>query len=525
MNSTLRWLIDQRASARIAFALRTVCMGLSGLLSLVWTPLLLRALGAEKYGTWTAFSAVVGLAAAGEFGLGGAVSLRTNQLIAAGDLDGLRRLHAVARGVFVVLAGVLTAVALALSPWLPGWLGFQQSAGAGPLAWLFAAGAVAAGLAVLASYVNSSIYAAGSVMWPVVPAFVFSQAALALGVLLGWLGKPLWILQSAGVVLAVVSLGAMFFLYRHSHPVFREALPWRWDGALLRELAGTSFWAYLLGLTTIIFTSTDRLVVNAFFGAGAVPAYQLNYKLCELALALIITASAVSLPKVVNLLLGSEPAARQHGTSQVARLAQVQGLLGFAACVAYIAGNDLFIRLLFGAEYQAPLVIQAAFVTSLLLASNSDIFIQLCGRLAAAGLRFGAVALLVSALVNLALSLLAAAWLRWLPGVAWATFAAQVGAFFAVAEYVRQRDALGARGPIVWRSFFAPLLLLALALAAKAVLPAAWGLAGVAALGAIGLALLAVYARLIGLGWREVKEEGTIVLRLLGIGRQGEGGV
>ena len=513
MSGFRHWLIEQRASARIAFALRTGCMAMNGVLSLVWTPLLLLALGAESYGTFTAFGALLGLATAGELGLGGATAIKTNQLIAAGDLDGLRRLHATARGVFLVLAVIAAVVALGLSPWLPGWLGFQQGAATGPLTWLFAARAVSVGLSIFTSYVNNSIYAAGTVMWPVLPAFIFGQAMLVASVLLGWLRQPLWMLQSASTALAAASLVVMWFIYRHSHAVFREALPWRFDRTLLRGLAGTSFWSYLFGLTSLIYVSTDRLVVNAFFGAGAVPMYQLNYKLCELALALILTASAVSLPKVVNLLLSRDPAGQQHGAAQAARVAQVQGLLGFAACLGYVAGNDLFIRLLFGPAYHAPLALQAAFVTSLLLASNADIFIQLCGRLETGGLRLAAVVLLLSALVNLALSVVSAWWLRWMPGVGWATFVAQVGAFLAIGEYVRRRDRLGTRGRILWRSFFAPLSLLAVALGAKACFPSTT-MRDLLALAATSAALIVAYLGLLGPGWKELRDEMTIVQRL-----------
>lgn len=513
MRRLLAWVVAERTSARIAFSLRTVCMALNAMLSLVWTPLLLHALGAEKYGTFMAFAAFLGLATAGEFGLGGAVAIRTNQLTAAGDLDGLRRLHALARRLFLTLAVLMMVAVLVLSPWLPGWLGFQELAGAGPLAWLFAAGAVSAALSVFISYVNNSIYAAGSVVWPVVPAFAFGQMMLAATVLLGWMVQPLWVLQAAVALLGVGQLAAMWAIYRHSHPVFREALPWRFDRVLLRDLAGTSFWSYLFGLSSLIYVSTDRLVVNAFFGAGTVPLYQLNYKLCELALALVITAGAVSMPKLVNLLLSANAGSREHGAAQTTRLAQFQALLGFAAGLGYLWGNDLFIRALFGAEYFAPPVLQAGFVVTLLLAANADVFIQLCGRLETKGLRLAAVVVMAAALLNLALSILAAAWLRWMPGVAWATFVAQLGSFFVIAEYVRRRDRLGPRGLILWRSLVAPLLFLGVAFAAKTALPPdSW--TGGAALALVFALLLAAYGRVVGPRWGELMEEFASVRRL-----------
>lgn len=517
MSALGRWFVEQRSSARVAFTLRTGSMAANALLSLVWTPLLLRALGAENYGTYTAFGAFLGLATAGEFGLGGATSIQTNRLIASGDTAGLRQLHANVRGIFLALAAVAAAVVLAASPWLPGWLNFHPSPGAGSLALLFAVGAFNVGLSIFNSYLGHSIYAAGTVMWPIVPAFLFGQAMLLAPLLLARLRQPLWVLQGSVAALGAGLLAITWTIYRHSHPVFREALPWRFDRALLREIMGMSFWSYLFGLTNLIYVSTDRLVVNAFFGAAAVPLYQLNYKLCELALALVITAGSVAMPKIVNLLLASDAGSRDQGAAQTTRLAQFQALLGFTAALGYLCGNDLFIRSFFGPDYFAPPVLQAAFVATLLLAANADIFIQLCGRLESKGLRFAAAVVLLASLLNLALSVLAA-WLRWMPGVAWATFVAQLGSFVLLAEYVRRRDRLGSCALILWRSLVAPMIFLAAAFATKVWLaPITWS--GMAAFAGVAAAILAAYCGIVGPGWREIVHEIRVVRRLFGAAR------
>lgn len=517
MKSLLDWFVRNRTSARVAFVLRTACMAGNAVLSLVWTPLLLRALGADNYGTYMAFAAFLAVTAASEFGFGAATALATNRLIATSDLPGLRRLHANSRTIFLGLALVGASLMLVLSPWLPGWLHFRPDQVRGSLTVLFALGACNVGVAILTSYLNNSSYAVGTVVWPIVPAFVIAQAGLAAQVWLGSMALPLWAVHLSSLTLSVAGLGLAIFFYRHSHAVFAESLPLRLDLAEARDLLVNGLWSYPFGITLLINVATDRLMVNAFFGAGQVPAYQLNYKLCELALTLTITASAVSMPKIVARLLSPEAAAKTQGVRDVRHLARFQAFLGFVAMLGYFFVNDAFIRWLFGDEFRTSLGLQAAFAATLLLTVNSDVFVQLCGRLESRGLRVAGFAVLSGALINLGLSWLAAAQYRWLAGIGWATAVAQVLVFGVVGEYVRRRDALGPAAGLVWRGLIAPLAGLGIAAALKAAVQPAT-LASHAVLAVAYLLLLAAYIAIIGPGWRELRAEAQLIARQVGIG-------
>ncbi len=231
------WIVANRASPRAAFTLRVACMGASVVLSLVWTRALLHALGAHDFGLYASFLAYVALTGASELGMGGAVCARTTQLIAAGETERLAQFHSVARTVFLIVGLSATALCLALSPWVPGWLHFGASEGRGSVSALFATGALSVSLGIFLSYLNNASYGAGTVTWGVLPVFLMAQVVGLTQVILALAGAPLWLIQLAAFVCLVGNFWIMLVILRHSHPVFAQPLPLRFDPRAARDSA------------------------------------------------------------------------------------------------------------------------------------------------------------------------------------------------------------------------------------------------------------------------------------------------
>lgn len=517
MNRIAQWFRENRQSPRAAFALRAVCMGLNALLGICWTRWLLRSFGQTNYGIYMSFLGFLGLACVGEFGMGGAVAVRTTQLLASGELEELQRFHGMARRLFLQLSLLITGGALALSPWLPRWLGFTSSPSAGSMSALFLVGAASIGIAIYVSYLNNATYAVGSVMWPILPAFLLGQGTVAVQWAMASLRQPLWMVQLAVVVLSLAGLIASLLIYRHSHAIFAAPSP-----ALpitrprLGELAVTTFWSYLFGLASLVYTFTDRLIVNAFLGPESVPVLLLNAKLCELATNLIITASAVAMPALVMRLLQPGETERAGAQSAAWRLGRIQGLLGVAAALGYLWINDWFVLHMYGRPILAPAALEEALAASLLLGANLDVYVQLSGRLNQAGLRLTAIMVAGSALLNLAFSLLAAGWLHWLPGVAWATCLAQAGLLIVLGSYLQRRQSLFEKQRVVLVGFLWPLLFLGLGAAVRRWLISG-SLISMLEIGAAYLGLVLLYVSVVGPGWRDLREEAALVLRRFGL--------
>ena len=127
--SLKRWMREQRTSTRLAYAMQLSSRVGASLGNLVWIRLLVGAMGLPLNGVMIAFQKIIVLGGLGDLGMGGAVAIRTGQYLGRGDQEGLKEFLASARTVFFLLALVVGAGFLALSPWLPHWLGFKSVPG------------------------------------------------------------------------------------------------------------------------------------------------------------------------------------------------------------------------------------------------------------------------------------------------------------------------------------------------------------------------------------------------------------
>jgi O-antigen/teichoic acid export membrane protein len=439
-----RWLLGQRASTRFAYALQLcsrICASLTGL---IWTRLLVGAMGLPLNGVLLAFQNVASLGGLGDLGMGGAVGIRTGQYLGRGDEAGLKGFLASARTVFLVLALVMGGGFLMLSPWLPHWLRFPSVEGTGSLTLLFAVGAVLISGVLLSSYLTNVNYACGNVTWPVVPAFVLLQAGLLCQWLLARQHEPLWVQFLPSIGTAAAGLWLYRFYISKSHPALAGLLPLKFDGPIAVALFESSFWVYLCSLGNAIYQRTDGLVINAGFPAGTLPVYVYNYKFCDLVVFLALTASFVSLPKITQWMASTNPQDQERVRLEMRRLNQFQTLLGCGLGLAYLAGNNLFMKVWWhNSPHPVPpaaLALQTAFALNMAITASGDAGIQLSMRSGKNGMRFAGLLIGVTGLLNVALSLVARE-RGSLLGIAMATVLAQsllsVGAGFYTCRHLQ----------------------------------------------------------------------------------------
>ncbi|MFM2082369.1 MAG: hypothetical protein RL380_1060, partial [Verrucomicrobiota bacterium] len=435
MSRIKNWLHRNRTSVRVAFVLQ-MCSMLAGVgLSLGWSRWLLRAMGDELNGLFLTFQGVTRLGGLGDLGMGGAVALRAGQLLGERDERGLRSFLAQARGLFALLGLSSLGVVLVCSPWLPGWLQFATVPGAGSLTTLFLVGAAGVGTLIFSSYFFNLNYAHGTVTWPVLPSFLLGQLALVGHWRLAVNHAPLWLQYLPYLAAALAMLVLSKKLLDWSHPWLGEVTPWRCEGKAWRPLLASSGWVYLCGLGSAIYVTTDRLVLNAGFGPALIPKYFYNYKLCELATTVVLTISAVSLPKITQWLASPQADEQARARSEIVRLNQLQVVLGSGAAMGYLAVNGWFIRWWLGENYAVPLGWQLAFALNLATTTGGSLAVQVAGRCGANGLRRAGQLIGLTGVVNLGLAVWAMK-LGSVVGVASAAVVAQSFLNVALGVYV-----------------------------------------------------------------------------------------
>jgi len=405
--SIISWLKRNRTSARMAFIWRMIAMGLGSVFSLVWFRLLLHAMGDPLMGLFQNFQALTRLGGLGDFGISGALSIKAGMMLGRKEDAELKDLLASARSLFLLLAGGLCLLFIALSPWLPDWLGFKTVAGAGSMTWLFVYGGLILALVIIGGYFASLNYAHSTVTWPIFPTVLFSQI---LAPLIHWrlavLQMPLWVQMLPYLAAGTALTWLTWLMLKWAHPWLGDLTPLKKNRAQWRMLAQTSWWAYLITIGNVIYITTDRLVIGAVIGTREVPMYQVNYRVCELLITVIATASYVGLPKLTQWISSHNPADRERLLVETKRLSTFEIVSVCASVLGYLAFNNLFIRLWLDKAHEAPLALQFAFACNLAVTIGGNAGIQLSMRAGDKGLKYAGLAIAGTGLVNLALSIL-----------------------------------------------------------------------------------------------------------------------
>ncbi len=387
--------MQQRNSSRLGFLLQAGTRIFSSFMALIWIRLLVGAMGQEMNSLFLAFQNVLSFGGLGDLGMGGAVGIRTGQYLGAGKEKEaeLQRFLAAARTVFLLLALVVAGSVVLMSPWLPEWLRFRNTPGAGMLQPVFCVGALLMGGVLLASYINNLNYACGNVTWPILPAFVLLQFSMVGHWWLASHGEPLWIQFLPYLASSAAGICLTWFYVRTSHRPLARLWPLGFDWRMVGSLMESSIWMYLCTMGNSIYRNTDGLLINAHAGfpLGTLSYYTYNYKFCEIVVFVVLTASFVTLPKITQWMASEDPKDQERVRVEMRRLNQFQTLLGCGAALAYLAGNNLFMKIwwLHKADPIAPAAppLLLAFALNMAVTASGDVGIQLALRSGKRGMR------------------------------------------------------------------------------------------------------------------------------------------
>jgi O-antigen/teichoic acid export membrane protein len=512
MPAMVSWLQRNRTSARMAFLWRMIAMGLGAIFSLVWTRLLLRAMGDPLMGLFQNFQALARLGGLGDFGITGALGLKAGVMLGRRDETGLRDLLASARSLFLFLAVGLCLLFIGLSPWLPKWLNFEAVPGAGSMTWLFVYGGMSLAMMIIGGYFACLNYAHGTVTWPIFPTVLLGQVlAPYFHWRLALLQMPLWVQLLPYLASALLITFLVWRMLKWSHPWLGNLTPLKQDRTQWKVLAQTSWWAYLISIGSTIYFTTDRLVIGAVIGTAEVPRYQVNYRVCELLMTVIVTASFVGLPKLTQWISSPNPADRERLLVETNRLSTFEIVLVCGSVLGYLAFNNLFVRVWLDKAHEAPLALQYAFACNLAVTVGGNAGIQLSTRAGENGLKHAGLVVAGTGLVNLALSILSVKLVSiygvnfGLTGVAVATAVAQSFSSILLGTITCRYLGLPI-GRWIARCWFLPIGFTLLAAALKELFPDN-SLAHLGLLSACYLGLFIVVCRVVGLNQQLIRSE------------------
>ena len=331
-----------RAGAMLSY----VSMGLSTLISLVYTPIMLQRLGSSEYGVYQAVLPIISYLNLMSFGLGSAYVRYYSRYKVENDRKGMAKLNGMFLITYLLLGAALLAIGFGLS-YCDVIFGTKLTAEEIALAErLLRILTVNAALTLPISVFESHV--------TVNEKFLF-QRIVAMGkqVLNPLIMIPLLIIGYRSVTLTVVSLiftvvsGVLNIYYCLVRLKMRFSFR-HYDFALLKEMFGFTLYVFL-GIVVENFNwSIDRVLLTWFHGSHAVTIYVIAAQLNTFYLAFGNAISNVMTPRVHRLVASNAP--KRELDALFTKVGRLQYILLYGIFLGFVAVGRSFVVLWGGGQ-------------------------------------------------------------------------------------------------------------------------------------------------------------------------------
>jgi O-antigen/teichoic acid export membrane protein len=323
-------------------------LGVTMAVAFFMSPFLVRTLGDAQYGVWVLILSVTGYMGLLDAGLKVSVVKFVAALVAAGDDEALGSVISTALAIYVLLSGVLLAVAAGAGLVLDTWV--EMPAGLGPvsqLVLLIASGTLS--VTLLGSVFNGMF--AGLQRYDISNAVAIAASVFGAGLI--------WLTVSQGY--GIVGLGIVHLLIQSVTGLllWRIALRLRPQMrigiaqvslATVRKLYGYSLFVLLNSLAMLLLFRSGELIAGTLFGAAAITYFAIGGMLVEYLGRIIGSMTQVLLP-----FASSQHARGDESGLRTAVLMSTRACLAIAlpACAGFILLGTQFIARWMGPEYAA----------------------------------------------------------------------------------------------------------------------------------------------------------------------------
>lgn len=267
--------------------------------NVLFVPIYLHSISLPEYGAWLATGGALALMLINDFGLSGVATQKISVAFGAGDLDTLGSLAGSVQAIGLLMAVALTAITLALVPFLPGLQSLtalqKQTV---QECFVIAVAANAAGLigATSISVIRSLQKAvlAGSIV-------LLSDLANVVVTLIGlFRGAGLYAIAAGMLARALIlAIGAPLGVWIVCARALDVTIMVRWLS--VRELIGDSSRFFLSAIAMRVQAQANVFLVNSILGPTSAATYSLTVRAHETVLMLIGQVNTALVPSVTHL--------------------------------------------------------------------------------------------------------------------------------------------------------------------------------------------------------------------------------
>lgn len=360
-----------------------VNLGISCVIPLLYTPIMLELLGQAEYGVYSLSNSVISYLSLLNFGMGSAVSRYVVKCRAENDKDGVERVTGLFTLIYMALAVLVCVVGLVLTFsadrfFSKGLTGAEISRLKVLLLIMTVSTAVSFPVSVFSSicvayerYVFRRFWdIATTIASPILNLIILYAGGKSIGMaLVGFAMQLIYVPVFVGYCIKRLDI----------HPKFKG-----FPKGLLQEIWSFSAFVFFSMIVDLLYWSTDKLLIGALVGSVAVAVYNVGNVFTNMLQNMSSSISSVFAPRVTTLVvLRNDP---KEISSLLVRVGRIQYLIVAFVLSGYIVFGQQFIHFWSGDEYldaywvalmtmvplSVPLIQNVAFTT--ILAQNKHQF-------------------------------------------------------------------------------------------------------------------------------------------------------
>ncbi len=355
--------ISNSNQRKLGVVLSYLSVCLSTVLSLVYTPILLRKLGQEEYGVYTLVASTVAYLSLLSLGFGSAYVRFYSRFAARKDQEGERRLN----GMYLLLFSVMGVAALILGMILamnvdklfkaltPDELALAER--------LFIILVISTAVSFPLSVFDSIITAHEKFIFLkllIMLRRVLNPCLVLLLLLLGYHSEALVMVNL--FLTLVTGAASVYYVLR----VLRAGFDFRsMDFKLIREMGGYSFYVFLIMIADQISWNVDKFLLGVFQGSAQIAIYGVAAQLNSYFLTFSDVIANVFTPRVHA--LAEEKRSEEKSSELMLRVGRVQFYIVMLIFLGYVFLGRPFIKIWAGSEYAASYWIGIVLMSGILL--------------------------------------------------------------------------------------------------------------------------------------------------------------
>ncbi len=439
--------MSEKSQIKSGIVLSYINLIVGNLIPLFYTPIMLRILGQNEYGLYSLATSVTSYLSLMSLGIGSAVVRYLVKFRTQGDTEGESKMLGLFSCIFYgisilsLIAGIVIAFNLDLiygAALTPSELSKIKI------------------LTILIT-LNTAISFAFTVYSSVVIAherFIFQQVINIITTILpAFINIVVLLLGFASIGLAIASISLTIvanvvkIVYCHNvlkiKPIYHDMPTY-----LLKELLSFSFFIFLVNITNVLHSATDKVIIGAYLGTAATAIYNIGLTFRNIVQSLSTSISSILVPKVTSLV--DKNATKEELSEIFVRVGRLQFILVGLAVGGFCAFGKAFVTFYAGNDYAHSYYVAILLMIPMVVPLIQNVGVSIINALNKH--QFRSIVTLITAILNVITTI----WLvqSWgIIGAAFTTFSCNIiGSVLLMNWYYYKK--IGLNIPYFWKEIF-----------------------------------------------------------------------